>query len=738
MELNTISELEPQAPSAEEMEAIEAEIAELAEKAMLVREETERELAQEIEAKFLDRSRKRVNKEAEWVASLALYQGVLNYGQNQYTDAERPFEKRDTKRKPEVNIVARKVDVIVAQNWSSQFAGGNKNWDINALSVQSSEGVTPQEAAIRAEGLEEEIYKQLNHCKYAAHARMAMEDRAILGTGIMKGPTNRLQMKKTYRIDPASGTAIPVVTSHKMPSAIRVDPWLFYPDDTVQTIEECDEGVIEAHPTGKNDFVKLRNREDFRSDVIDEILREDPLNNETRNESMYANFSNNMELWKNKYTHLEYHGPISKDRLGKLGICPAYDTPVDYYYGEVWVCQGKITRIELSNIEGAYSVPYAVDVWQKDPGSIFGIGAPLLMQDNQKVVNVAWQMVLDNGSLSSGPQVIIDKTVLAPQNNTWDVEPWKIWLTTQYGQNVQNAIQYIDVPNRGEQLLAILHEAMSFAEMESGVNLMSQGLQSPTMGDPNATTTAIYNTNSTTINDYKNEQWDDNITQKVIDWMVDWNMQYNPNPNIKADFEVDVKSSTDLRSSELQAKNLEKVSVESAQDPVMGMVINRQNLTKARLSLMNLPSRGIVRSDAEIQAEQEKQAQNPQPDPETMKHEAAMRKLDLEEKELQFKATKEMEQAKMDFEERMRNADVREYEAQAQVLAADLNLRSQMAQLASRDEQGRQKILADLEKAQLQDQTKRFLAGMEHTVKTRNQALKEAEAKQAMKTGEGW
>lgn len=710
------------------------ELAKLKEQLERIRQETESTLVANIQSQFKELAHNRKEQELKWIESINLYHGPLagSFGHSY----ENPYGEEKERKGREINIVGRKCDIAIAQGIMRQFSGGDKNWDIQALPNQTSP-IPPEEAAVRAERLEEVIYKQLTNCKYGYQSRLAYKDRVVLGTGILKGPMNRLKVRKRYEIDPATGTAIPVLSSYEEPTIIRVDPWLFYPDDSVQSIDEA-EFVIEAHPLGKNDLLKLSKRPDFRGDAIIEILRRPPDEESEVTESLFANFSDNDELYKGKYVVLERHGPIYKDDLQKLGIEPAYETPLDHYYGEVWVCQDKIIRIELSNVEGSYSVPYAVSTWIENPGSIFGIGAPLLMADNQHVVNVAWQMALENSQLSSGPQVVIDKSIIAPQNGKWDIEPWKIWLLTQYGANAQQAVQYINVPNTSEQLMAVLQAARSFAEEESGVPLLAQGLQSPTVGDPSATTQAIMQTNSTTILDHYSEQWDDQITQKVIDWMVAWNMQYNTDPNIKADFEIDVKSSTDLRSSELQAKNLEKILVQAAQNPVAGQIINQPNAFKALLSMMHLPSRNIIKTDEQIRQEQEAAAQNPQPDPAMLDYEVKMRKLELDEKELAFKATKEMEAAKMDFEEKMRNADIRDKEAEAQVIARQFEYMAQMAQLAARDEENRRKIVADLQKQAADLDTKRFLAGQDMAIKARGQALKEVEAEQAIKTGKGW
>jgi hypothetical protein len=220
--------------------------------------------------------------------------------------------------------------------------------------------------------------------------------------------------------------------------------------------------------------------------------------------------------------------------------------------------------------------------------------------------------------------------------------------------------------------------------------------------------------------------------------MVAWNMQYNPDPNIKGDFEVDVKSSTDLRRADLQTKNLEKLNVMSTQDPTLGVVINRQNSIKAWIATMNLPSRNIVKSDEQIAQEQQQAAQNQQPDPAILDLQIKQQKLQLEGERLQFERDEAQKRYEMDYQEKMANAQIRSKEVEGRVLAAQLEFDTAMAQLAAKSETDRANILAKLEERNMDNETKKFLAGQELPIKARAQALKELEARQAIKTGEGW
>src|SRR5690606_10158650 len=157
----------------------------------------------------------------------------------------------------------------------------------------------------------------------------------------------------------------------------------------------------------------------------------------------------------------------------------SYDSLNDEYYGEVWVCEGEVIRIELESIEASFRVPYYISVWEKDPASVFGFGVPLMMEDAQRVVNETWHMILDNSSMSSGAQVAMHKHQIEPANGKWELGPNQIWYLTDDSINVQDAIQFFNVPNVTRQLVPILQMAQAFSEEESQIPLITAGLNSP-------------------------------------------------------------------------------------------------------------------------------------------------------------------------------------------------------------------------------------------------------------------
>lgn len=713
----------------EESQLSPEELAEQEEERLRKEEEAKqqilKELASAVEHKFEDRRGKRAEKERQWSEATRLYYGsAASYGRGGSTSDE-PFASEKRQDRPDFNIVRTKCDIAIAQLISMQFAGGEKNWD---LLPEYGESVDSCMA------MEETIAAQLRATNFGRQSRKAIEDRVILGVGIMKGPVNTAKVEASYAKDPTTGEWVSQMTSNKKPSYVRVNPWYAFPDPN--TSDPCSlEDFIELHPLSRTELAKYAKHPGFFAETISELLKEEPLSG-TLNvyEQAARGRQSHTQGIKGKYMVLEYHGPVTSEQLASVGIAPAYDS-VDgvTYYAEVWVCQGKVLRVELQNIE-SFEIPYHLCPYKEDPTSVLGTGLPLLVRDQQRVITQAWHMVLDNSSASSGPQVVIQRGLVEPADNNWEMRPRKVWYLNDLSARVQDAFQFFVTPNVTPDLMTVLNAAKAFSEEESGVPLLMAGLQSPQVATDSATGYGLMQQASTTLLDLLNEMWDDLINEKAICRTYRWNMQYNPDPGIKGNYKVDVRSSSDFRNKQLYIRDMEKLSLEANQNPEMTKHVNIGELTRARLSMMHLPSSKIVRTPEEVAAYEQQMAQNQQPSPEVLKYNIEVDRnaiekdrLRLEEDRLQFEKQQAQQREQWENEERLANTYARITEAQAQVLKSQNEKDIAVLGLAQRNEQFLARVQADKDMTRQRNETMVFLEGLKATQKKRDQLLTQEE-----------
>lgn len=698
-------------------------------------------LAHKITDLFQERARQRKEKELEWDRAQRLYDAPLRG--SSLDIPENPFNdsKANKKRRPEPNIVRTKCDTAIANSVSMQFAGGEKNWDMFPPPNELDPAVTQ---ACRL--MEKEIESQLNASKYGMHCRRAMEERVILGTGVLKGPVNTGHLQVAYYKDEASGQWLPRVTENMYPKVCHVPVWRFYPDMTVTDFYECND-TIEIHPMSGLELSQYAQHPGFDGDAIRRILmgdeKSEPIKPDSYNDVLAKlsaeMWSRNPYLYKNRYVVLEYHGPITYDDINKLGLTPTYDSPTAEYYGEVWVCAGKVIRMELENIEGHYETPYSLSVWKRDPTSPFGYGHPLLLADPQRVVTQAYHMILDNASLTSAPQFAMYQKYIQPIDGDWTLAPGKGWLLTDPTAKIGDAIEFFYPPNVIPNIMPVLELARQFAEEESAT--LSSPTQSPDNTD-SATGELIMRHASNTLLDFSSEEWDDQVTEKTIRRYYAWNMQYNPREDIKGTFIVDVKSSSEYKNKQMYIRDLERLQMETSQNPQMAMVVNTDELVKARLSLMHLPSNRIIKSDEEI-AQAQQEAQN-RPDPAMIELQIKMSqaqtnqmKVHLEEQKFRFEQAMEQQRLAMEHEQEMGANQARLAEANASVLKSRLEMQIELIKLAQVDEHFKSKLTSDQTLSTLVEQTKVYLAGMQEARKAQENELYDKELELKKATGSG-
>lgn len=739
-------ELQPLADGAPVEESIsEEELIALAEQmleeqlAIEAKEEQERSdlldsIGKDITTKLNSRMSRRKVKEQEWLESARLYLGSLatfEFFTSDYAWGEEQNRQED--QRPEVNIIRNKCDAAISQTIAYQFAAGDKNWDINPPAVvdmddedlavtsqQAGSQLRPEEAAaFRANLMSKEIEYHLDCTRYAQEARLAMKDRVILGTGIMKGPLNSGKLKKTYiKTTTREGEVVrvPTLTLEKMPQVYRVNPWYFFPDDTVTDIAKAAD-AIEVHPMTKAELRELKKRPDFFPEQIARALEIPPkeATNSPFNDPAFLTSGSN--LMKDKYLVAEYHGPITKEMIDTFNLCGCEDSE-DEQWGEIWVVNGITVKVEPSNLEGCVGVPYAACVWESDPSGIYGYGIPMLARDQQRVVNETYKMMLDNAGISAGPQVVVDTTIITPAEGGLECTPFKVWYTSEYGADVTKAIQFFTPPNSYDGLANLFQLAKQLADEESSIPLLLSGIQTPTGAADSATGMAIQNQNATSPLFYKAEEWDDGITSVIIPMMYDWEMQFNPKDEIKFTYTIDVRTSTSYLRNSMDNQKIQALRQEIAQGSPIAEWVNLDELALVSLTGMRLPYAGLIKSPEQV-AEERANAPEPPPDPNMIKAQNDQRRVELEAQKLeldkyvaQIKAQSEQQMIQMQWKIQEDTNNTRMKEAEAQVIKAQLDYQSTMASLAAKSEENRDKILADLRKNDQSLQVQQFLAGM--------------------------
>lgn len=501
------------------------------------------------------------------------------------------------------------------------------------------------EARRRSDMMAREIDDQLKACNYQVQAREVIRDACRIGTGVMKGPVgtgDRARRGWTQVDDPQSGAKIYQLGWHDdvRPAFYRVDPWAFFPTPDARCWEEV-EDTFERHLLTPKRLRALARQPGFDKDAIRRVLGQGA--NKARptylselrgiTGEQHGPMGDVFIMW-------EYRGCISADEmvsicscLGKEDKAAQYQEadPLDEIQVAIWFCQGEILKIGEHHLDSYESI-YSVYALEKDDASIWGYGIPYLMRDSQAALNGAWRMMMDNGGLSVGPQIVVNRNAVDPADgDEGTIYGLKVWLWKEGASPTAKPFEVHNIDSHQAELGNIIELAKQFIDDETAISTIAQGEQgahtSNTLGGMAILMNAV---NVVFRRMVKN--WDDDMTVPSIRRLYDWNMQFSKKEEIKGDYEVDARGSSVLLVRELQSQNLMVMVGQLLGHPVVGQMLKAAPLVRKLVQSMMIAADEVVKTDEEMKRDAEAAAQSQGQDIEELKLESAerMQERDIE------------------------------------------------------------------------------------------------------------
>ena len=123
---------------------------------------------------------------------------------------------------------------------------------------------------------------------------------------------------------------------------------------------------------------------------------------------------------------MEFNGNVQGRLLQEYGL--AVPDELRDYNVQVWCIGSHVIKAHLSP-SPRQRHPYFITSFEKVPGTPVGNSLSDLLGDIQEVANATLRSLVNNLSISSGPQVVINDSRLAPGETGEDLYPWKRWHT---------------------------------------------------------------------------------------------------------------------------------------------------------------------------------------------------------------------------------------------------------------------------------------------------------------------
>lgn len=686
-------------------------------------------LAQELERKLSDTIYQRGNIDVRMVEDLRNYHG-------QYDETTLKAMKDSGTAQVFIKLTRAKTNAGEAQLVDLLFPNDDKNWgikptpvpelaamlndketpfELNGEQYQDEQGNKISNADVAArkqdiintacDKMEKLISDQLVETKYNAKCREVIHDACVVGTGIIKGPVVLGKTDRAYTKD-ENGNFVTVIEQSFEPGCEVVRPWDFYPDMSASTIEEA-EFVFERRFMSKKQIRNLVNRKGFDKPRVAKVLQ--MTSTQTQHRSTYmddvrilAGLSDSLN--DTRYETWEYHGPVSRQVLEELKILEPVEAgkeaeAQDEYDAVVFYCGGVVLGAKLALMDYSQDMPYRVYNWELDDSSIFGYGIPRMVRDEQAIINTTWRMILDNGSITSGPQIGVNKKLVKPQDGVWNLKPRKFWNIEGAAQDIKQAFTTFEFDSHINDLSQIYQTARMLFDEVSGVPMIQHGEQGQATQTLGGMSMLMNAANTVRRNQVK--QWDDFITSPLISDFYHFNMMHSDENEIKGDYQVDARGTSALLIKEQVGQALTNFLNIAGNSPIFAPVLQLKSveILKQWVKTQSLPSE-IIPTDDELKQYQkqmeEQQAQGPQ-DP-------AMQLEQLRMQQVQVKADMDMQLAQFNAQQRMQEKQA-ELQMKYQQIAADMQRqesqeRIELMKLAQSDKINTERLTVELQKAQ--------------------------------------
>lgn len=305
---------------------------------------------------------------------------------------------------------------------------------------------------------------------YRAFAEFLV-DLPIFPFAVVKGPVVKVVSEVVW---PPGGGAAPTIQHKPKLTWTRVSPFDIWFTPGVSDIENAN--VIEKSLITRaelNDLLDLPgyNQDEVRA-VLDEYGRGGLYDNwDTTDAERSVLESRENPAWNRSgmISMMEFNGNVQGRVLQDYGL--AVPDELRDYHVQAWVIGSHVIKAHLSP-SPRQRHPYFITSFEKVPGTPVGNGLTDLLSDIQEVANATLRSLVNNLSISSGPQVVVNDDLLSPEENGEDLYPWKRWHVRNdpvSNNGAKKPIDFFQPTSNAQQLVAVFEKFVEIADDVSAI-----------------------------------------------------------------------------------------------------------------------------------------------------------------------------------------------------------------------------------------------------------------------------
>ena len=565
----------------------------------------------------------RIDLENRWLMDLRQYRGIYDPEELAGMEGRSQAYMRKTRVKVE-SVDARMMDLLFPAN-------RERNYDVQAtpepsvptpmleklkaLLTQQNNGQPPDKDTLKkaikaaadtaAAKMGTRIQDQLDESKYRDVARKVLHSGNLYGTGILKGPLVERRERVCYAWDDETKRFKQTVQSFAAPFLSHVPIWNFYPDMAVTNLEDA-RFVWEHHRLSRHALAELASRKTFNGQAIRNHIATAP-DGDIRLMTYEQQLRSLGEQWRmgvtqktGQYDVYERWGWIEAEKLSACGVQIPQEQMHETFFANVWVLpDGTVIKAVLAPIEGV-RWPYHIYYLDHDETSIFGDGLAAIMRDDQKMLNAAVRMLLDNGAINAGDMYEVYTPAFPEFCDLTTIYPGRIFPRTG-GDPQYPAIRAISANSHMNELVQVMQIFDANADEVTAVPKFTYG-DNPKAGAAGTMggLSMLLAQANIALKDFV-VSWDEGVTKPFISALYHWNMRFSDDDTIKGDYDVVAKGASSLVAKEVRGQALSQFA--ASLQPEQRALIKWPELTEQQANTQDLA--GIVMSKEEAMAQQQ-------------------------------------------------------------------------------------------------------------------------------------
>lgn len=355
--------------------------------------------------------------------------------------------------------------------------------DGTVASAQTFAQMLRDQASEAAKAAEDWVEDRFVEGSVYAEMRQVIQDAGRIGTGVLKGPYPMGKKVRKWHFDRRTGELRLEKGVKVQPTSRRVRAQDCYPDPA------CGENVHNGSYFVERDFLSKRKMRELGNDpaydrrALAEVIQAGPTRGVKNWRDRTANLTpgettQDASMFEVFYVYCD----LEPAEMLLLGVAPEKLKPEEFGLqaipAVVTVVNGRCIKCVI-NPDETGEFPFDFFRWDKVAGQPWGRGIPYKMHVAQKGVTASTRAMLENGGVSSGPQIAFVKGKLRPLNGRYEIVGRKLWEAEldEAMDDIRKAFATFDVPSHTQELLEMIQFFLNMADQLTNLPMLLQGEQ---------------------------------------------------------------------------------------------------------------------------------------------------------------------------------------------------------------------------------------------------------------------